>query len=289
MKCLEERKPGSVTQASWAAVILRAWLGWAAMTAIAHGNEEAPAVDNGVPPSGDEITLWFPVGESFEYSLRWGVIPVGTATMETEWQTIDGRRVLVIRGHARTGRIVERIYPIENHVKTVVDPETFLPLSYRQRVREGRRRRHETTIFHHAKGYADYKCHRKNKTEKIEIHDNTRDLLTFFYAARREGMQSGETATYQVLVDDDIYDLTLTAQESERISLPEYGRVRGLRIEPTAKFGEVFVRRGRMWAWLSNDDRRVCMQLSADLPVANVHAVLVRVRGPGDDHWVKEP
>ncbi len=272
----------------WPTVMLCVWFGWPDTIIAGNGIEEATKVTagNAGESAVDDVELWFPVGESFEYRLQWGVLPVGTAWMETEWEEIDGRRLLVIRGGARTGRIVERVYPIENHVVAVIDPETFLPLSYRQRVREGRRRRDETTMFHHGKGYADYTCHRTGETEKIEISNDTRDLLTLFYVIRRDGMEVGETATYQVLVDDEVYDLTLTAQEFERISLPEHGRVRGLRIEPTAKFGEVFVRRGRMWGWLSDDDRRVCMQLSAKLPVAGVHAVLVDVKGPGKDRWV---
>ncbi len=271
-------------------VMLCVWLGWSSIMIAANNGKQAEAeypADKAGDPSGDDMELWFPVGESFEYRLQWGVLTVGRARMRTEWEVIDGRRLLVIRGSARTTRIVERIYPIENHVVAVVDPETFLPLSYRQRVREGRRRRNETTVFYHDQGYADYTCHRKNRTKRIEISDDTRDLLTLFYAVRRDGMEIGETAHLQVLVDDDIYDLTLTAQEFERVSLPEHGGVRGLRIEPTAKFGEVFVRRGRMWGWLSDDERRVCMRLSADLPVANVHAVLINVSGPGEDRWVK--
>ncbi len=250
------------------------------------GRESAAVTENRAADPAEEPDLWFPVGESFEYRLQWGVLRVGHARLRTEWQEIDGRRLLVIRGVARTGRLVQRIYPIENDVVAIVDTETFLPLSYRQKVREGRRRRHETTIFNHAEGYAEHTCHRKNETEIIPINEDTRDLLTLFYVIRRDGMQVEETAEFQVLVDDEIYDLTLTAQEFERVSLPEHGRVRGLRIEPIAQFGEVFVRRGRMWGWLSDDDRRVCMQLSADLPVANVHAILINVSGPGEDRWV---
>ncbi len=252
-----------------------------------NGGREPDAVaGNRTADAADEPELWFPVGESFEYRLQWGILRVGHARLETEWEEIDGRRLLVIRGVARTGRLVQRIYPIENDVVAIVDPETFLPLSYRQKVREGRRRRHETTVFNHVEGYAEHTCHRKNETEIIEINADTRDLLTLFYMIRRDGMQVDETAEFQVLVDDEIYDLTLTAQEFERVSLPAHGRVRGLRIEPVAQFGEVFVRRGRMWGWLSDDDLRICMKLSADLPVANVHAVLVGVSGPGEDRWV---
>lgn len=233
-----------------------------------------------------ELELWFPVGESFRYRLQWGIINVGEAWMTTEWVEQDGRRLLAIRGGASTGRLVEKIYPIENNVEALVDPVTFLPLQYRQRVREGRRRRDETTLFFHDRGQAEYTSHRTGKTKVIEIEPDTRDLLTLFYAVRQHGMETGQTASFNVLVDDDIYDLTLMAQELETVSLPEHGRVRTLRIEPTAMFGEVFVRRGRIWAWLSDDDRRVCVRLTGRIPVANVHAVLMEVAGPGDDQWV---
>ncbi len=251
-----------------------------------HGTAAEPGYADDRQADAEKTEFWFPVGEEFHYRLLWGVLRVGEARLTTEWVEEGGRRLLAIRGQARTGRLVRNIYPIENYVEVLVDPETFLPLRYRQRVREGRRRRDETTVFHHQEGHAEHTSHRNGGSKTIEINPDTRDLLTLFYIVRRDSMEVDETKEFQVLVDDEIYDLKLIAGEFETVSLPEYGRVRSLRIEPVAGFGEISARRGRMWGWLSDDDRRVCVRLTGSLPVANVHAVLLDVGGPGSDRWV---
>ncbi len=248
-----------------------------------------PIATVSAPAPAPGYDLWFHVGESFRYRLQWGMLTVGEAWMTTAWVQEDGRSLLAIRGSASTGRIVEKIYPVENEVEALVDPETFLPLRYWQRVREGRRRRDETTSFFHDQGRAEYVSHRTGKTKTIAIDNDTRDLLTFFYYIRRQGLEVGESASFRVLVDDQVYDLSLLAEAREVIVLPNHGRVSSLRIEPQAKFGEVFVRRGRVWAWLSDDARRLCLRLTGKLTVANVHAVLTEVDGPGQDRWAGKP
>ena len=80
--------------------------------------------------------LWFPVGETMEYKLYWGIIPVGRAELRTFWDTKDGTNVVVIRATARTTAVVAAIYPVEDIIESTVDPETFLPLKYTQHLRE---------------------------------------------------------------------------------------------------------------------------------------------------------
>lgn len=258
---------------------------WLLMAGI--GGSAAPEPDRVAADEDGIPVFWFPVGEAFRYSLKWGVLPVGEAWMTTGWDELEGRRVLAIRCGARTGRLVAKLFPIENYMETLVDPETFLPVRCHQRLREGRRRRDETTLFFHDEGRVEYTSHLTGETKTIAIGGDTRDLLTLFYVMRRRGMEVEETTAFQVLVDDDVYDLMLTGEALEDVSLSEYGQVRSLRVEPRAKFGAVFVRRGRMWIWMSDDDRRVCVRLSGRVPVASVHAVLRDVSGPGGDRWVK--
>jgi hypothetical protein len=59
------------------------------------------------------------------------------------------------------------------------------------------------------------------------------------------------------------------------------------RIEPEAAFNGLFMRKGKITVWVSRDDRRVCTRVDAEVPVANIHIVLDKVLGPGDDAWVK--
>ena len=59
-----------------------------------------------------------------------------------------------------------------------------------------------------------------------------------------------------------------------------------LEVEPEAKFGGIFNRKGKVKLWFSRDDRRLCAKMTGKVPLAKVKAVLIEVVGPGDDNWV---
>ena len=89
------------------------------------------------------------------------------------------------------------------------------------------------------------------------------------------------------MADEKLYDLTVNALKEEKIKLPDRGRVSSVVLEPEAAFQGLFVRKGKMKLWVSQDDRRIITKASIKVPVAHVNLVLQEVSGPGDDRWVK--
>jgi len=96
-----------------------------------------------------------------------------------------------------------------------------------------------------------------------------------------------ETRTYNVMTDEKLYELIIEAGRKERLSLAKYGRIDSLKIEPKGKFDGMFVRKGRMWLWVSDDPRYVIVRATASVPVASIKIILREVRGPGDDFWIR--
>jgi len=76
--------------------------------------------------------------------------------------------------------------------------------------------------------------------------------------------------------------------KQEEIDVDKYGDVLSTKYEPIAQFEGLFVSKGRMFMWVSNDDRRICTKLQAKIPVASVRMKLLDVDGPGDDFWVAD-
>ncbi|MDZ4199371.1 MAG: DUF3108 domain-containing protein, partial [Kiritimatiellia bacterium] len=97
--------------------------------------------------------------------------------------------------------------------------------------------------------------------------------------------EPNETRKFEVMADEKTYELEAVAAGIEKIKLSRYGRIPSLKIEPIASFGGVFVRKGRIWMWVSRESRRLCTKISAEVPVARIHLYLREVRGPGADQW----
>ncbi len=241
----------------------------------------------GLPWDDPPPELWFPVGEEIDYDIKWGIFKVGEATSKAEWLNVDGRRMLSLSMEAESNGIVEKLYPVKEFMQTILDPVTFLPVSFEKDSHEGRHHHHEITTFDHAARKGHWKSLLKDQQKDFDIEPDTRDLMGLMYWIRKNPIRLGETREYQVMTDEKMYDLEIKAGKKDRVALKKYGKVKCIKMEPKGKFNGMFVRKGRMWLWLSNDERYVICRVVASVPVASIKIMLRRVRGPGDDFWVK--
>jgi hypothetical protein len=241
-----------------------------------------------LPAEDAEKDLCFPVGEKITYKLYWGVIPVGEAVFKTYWDVYEEKPVIVIRVTAKTTSVVKKIYPVNDMIESTVDPQTLLPLKYTQRLREGRHKRDDEVVFNHAKGEAVWKRTGRDETKIIEIDKDARDVVSLTYRMRGSDFDVCEKEKFKDEVDDKLYDLTVEGVKKEKRDVKTQGKIDCLLVEPKAKFGEIFVRKGKVFLWFSDDDRNVCVRMEAELPVANVKAILQKVDGPGEDSWIEK-
>ena len=247
---------------------------FAPAAAVAPATAAAPAVK----------AIGFPVGETLSYKLYWGKIPVGTARIWSEWIEEGGRRLIALRMTAQTGPIVHALYPVDDAIESIVDPATLLPIRYSQRLREGRkhRQRDVDVVFSYDKRKAFWHNVSKDVSSDLDIGPDTRDILSFIYFMRAQAFDAGRRETFRVIVDEKIYALTLVGLEYQEISTPAVGDIKTLKLEPIASFGEIFTRKGRVWCWFSTDERRLCVRMQGEVPVASLHAVLVSVSDSGE-------
>ncbi|MDY0148802.1 MAG: DUF3108 domain-containing protein [Kiritimatiellia bacterium] len=240
----------------------------------------------GLPWDDPPPELWFPVGEVIEYDVLWGLFTVGEATASAAWTNRDGRRLLTLIVEAETNGIVDKLYPVKEYLETILDPVTFLPLSFEKRSREGRRHYDEITTFDHERLEGHWKSLTKNTEKIFPIKPDTRDLMGLMYWIRKTPIQAGETHHYEVMTDEKLYGVVVEAGKKEKVSLKRYGKVKCIKMEPKGTFDGMFVRKGRLWLWLSDDERYTICRAAASVPVASIKIMLKRVRGPGDDFWV---
>ncbi len=231
--------------------------------------------------------FWFPVGEKLEYRVYWGLIPVGTSVGTTEWVEVDGRSLLSIRYRTKSNRVLDHIYPVDDKVESLIDPETFLPVRYEAEMNQGRRSTHEITYFDYDKLVAkQYVLHRDN-TNYFQLEPDTRDLISFMYFMRQKSLEPGSKTHYRVMADDKVYDLWLNADRVDPVPISGHGAVDSLRVVPEAAFEGLIVDRGEARFWISRDERNILTRMIVRIPVANVRMVLRNVHGPGDDFWTE--
>ena len=249
---------------------------------------DGPPAQPLVPPAGAVPELWFPVGETLEYTITWGHIPVGSTLIWSEWIQENGRWLLAIRMRTRTNKVLSTLYPVDDFAESVVDPVTFLPVRFVKKVNEGRARHDQETTFDHKAGKAYWVSKLEGRKREFAIQPDTRCIISLPWYLRRFEFKPGEERTFQVMADHKMYELIVKPDRYEDISVGDYGEVPCVKIEPAATFEGVFVRKGRMWLWVSKDPRHISTLVAAEVPVGRVRAHLEKVGGPGDDFWVKK-
>lgn len=232
------------------------------------------------------VQLPFEVGEVLEYRIHWGLLSVGYSRLSTEWVEFEGRTLIAIRLKNRTNDVLSKLYPVDDSVESLVDPDTFLPVRFVKKLKQGRYRCDEETRFYHAQGMAYWVSKKNNETKQYEIAPESRDILSFLYYARLTDFQPDSVVRQQLMADEKLYDLHIHCKGIEEVELEGYGKVDCLKMEPKAAFRGIFVRKGRMWMWVSRDARRICTEIKSKVLVGNVSLSLESVKGPGDDFWV---
>ena len=223
------------------------------------------------------------------YGVYWGVIPVGEAVVTSSWLDDGGVRYLQINHRIRSNKALAVLYPVDDTIQTLIDPVKFRPVSFYMDQSEGRHSAKGLTTFDFGKSVATWESFTKKKTEKYPIDQDTRDLVTFMYFMRRDGFKPGDDRKFRVMADDTVYDLGVKVVGEEKVDVPGYGKIDCLRLNPTAKFNGLFVRKGKMTVWVSRDQRCLCTRVAATIPIiGTVKIILTSVGGPGDDAWVKK-
>ena len=80
----------------------------------------------------------FEPGERLEYSMKWGFIPVGHATLEVLPKRMEGNEsCYVLSFSVRTNAFADKIYKVRTEIESVVNSTFTRSVSYSKRQREG--------------------------------------------------------------------------------------------------------------------------------------------------------
>jgi len=266
--------------AIWLAILLS--LGGAARALADEAGTNAPA-NNVLAEAG------WPVGEKLTYRIYWGYLPVGTAVATVDWADYRGRRVLAIKFSTVSNKAIEKLYPVDDSIESLVDPSTFLPLQFTKNLSEGSHRHYEVTTFDRTNRVANWESKLSGRKKTFTIGARTQDIPSFMYAMRTSRFAVGQREHYQVMADEKLYDLWINVTGAETLDAPPFGKVKTLKAEPEAAFQGLFVRSGKIWIWISDDKRCLAAKIEGSVPVASIRAVLVNVEGPGTDRWIPNP
>ncbi|RMH64296.1 MAG: DUF3108 domain-containing protein [Calditrichaeota bacterium] len=229
----------------------------------------------------------FQPGEKLTFRLRYGFITAGSAVMEVRNTVLDdSTTALNFHTTARSSSGFDWIYKVRDEVNSYVDPHTFQALRFEKKLREGNYKADVFTEYRMTRPVAQveevrYENNMRVRTRKkyfIRVPSDVLDILASFYYVRMLPLQVGKKASLTNHEKKKVYDLEIIVHGRETIEV-EAGTFRCIVIEPKIKGEGLFKKKGTLKIWLTDDDKKIPVQMTSKIIVGHITSELVRIEG----------
>lgn len=217
----------------------------------------------------------FQLPEILNYDLTWAGIKAGEASLEI-MENADGVK---ITSTAKSAKWVSVFYTVNDKVESrllknespgVVGP----PLNYRLNIREGRHRKNKEVIFDHQNAKIVYIDYIGNERKEFEIPPAVFDPISSFYHLRTLNLEVGKSVYVTIFDSKRVWNVEVQVLRKEKVEVPA-GRFDAIVVKPLMKSEGIFARRGEIYIWLTDDEKRIPVMLKTKVKIGSVNASLV--------------
>jgi len=218
-----------------------------------------------LPPPAEPIKA----GESLRFNVRYGFISAGTAWLEVP-EVVDwnGRPSWRLVARAESNGFFDKVYKVRNRIESVWDQERRFSWRYFEDRHEGRFNANDTLMFDPSRGEVRYK-----DGQTYPIPPEVQDALSSFYFTRFQALPLGGSITFDYHASRKSLPLEVKVLGRQRIKTPA-GRFNCIVIEPVLKAGGIFKNKGRLVIWLTDDERRIPVQMRSKVMIGSIAVTL---------------
>lgn len=221
-------------------------------------------------------------GERVNYTIRYGIITGGVATLEIKPDTALGMKVWHTRLEAKTTGLVDAIYRVFDVYESFIDPATELPVKSVRNIREGRYRKYNEVLFDH-KTRPDSAILTSDLTGIHIAEQGIHDILSCFYWFRNRilpetTLVSGETITIMTWFTDEFYPIRLKYIGKEEIKT-KHGKIQCYKFNPVTETGRLFKTEEGVSFWFSADKNYLPVKIRFDIFVGSFEVEMTDYEG----------
>lgn len=239
------------------------------------------SVEENVKP-GQEI---FPlrIGEEFIYTINWGIIRAGSATLKVDSLVKCGdTECYKVETRTRTNSFFDKIYKVRDTIESLVETSLKRSRYYNKKQQEGKFRRNDELIFDYHKEEVSLKRNGRIKnTIKIQRDKDLLDPLSVLYYVRGMNLQVGDVIEAHLTDGKATYLLQINVIKRERVKT-WIGYFDCLKIEPKMQNIEgIFHKKhkAKIYIWLTNDKRKIPVKIQSEVFVGSFKILLKEIRG----------
>ena len=215
------------------------------------------------------------VGERLSFHGRWFGIPVGNGWIEVkELASLDGRPAYHIEVQGHSNEFFSTFYLVHDVIHSYLDANTLRPLQFEKSQREGHYRAEEIVTFDYERSIATYRSLLNHSVKEISIPQRVHDIVSAFYWLRMQPVEPDRPITLDIYSDEKVYQTVVKPLKTVTLELLWRGTFPCLMVEPEAAFKGILIRRGRMWVYISADERRLPLLVKISTPWGPITGVI---------------
>lgn len=223
------------------------------------------------PP--DSVRQWpFGVGERFDYEAKLGVLKLGAGAISVvAIDTVRGVESFRLRYEVQGGVVV---FHLNNVMQSWVGTTDLISRRFHQDFQENDRK-----YIHHFEIYPDSGYFREDgRTKNFPTPSEPLDDAAFFFFIRTTPLVIGQTYQYNRYFRQELNPVTLKVLKREDFEMPDGSKVPCLVVQPIVGSDGIFAPRTDSRLWLTDDARRIPVQIRSRLPYGTITLRLTGVR-----------
>jgi hypothetical protein len=227
--------------------------------------------ERSMPGKADAIR----VGERLTFSVRYGFIRAGVASLEIAGiEEIDDRPCYHVISRAKSNSFFDRVFKVRDTVESWMDADFLFSRRFRKKLREGGYRNETIVQMDQENRLAVYQDGRI-----FEFAAGAHDPLSAFYYVRTLELEPGKQIWLESHADRKNYPLEVTVHRREEVDTPA-GKFQCLVLEPTLRTPGLFKHEGKLTIWLTDDERKMPVLMKSKVAIGSITVILTDYQGP---------
>jgi hypothetical protein len=237
------------------------------LSARQAGSQGMGTLAANVPTVQPRMIVPFDTGERLTYEVRFGGLKVGTGRMEVVGtQDVRGREAWHTRFTVKGGI---PFYKVNDRMESWIDTRTFESLRFIQDLEEGTRDKERSfEIYPERATYSE-----QGATEQAPSVSDPLDDAAFMYFVRTIPLEVGKTYDFNRYFRPDRNPVQIRVLRRETVEVPA-GKYQTIVIQPVIKSKGIFSEKGHAEMWLTDDSRRLLVQMKSDLAIGSLNLYL---------------
>lgn len=214
----------------------------------------------------------FREGEELVYSLHYGFITGGEATLSLEEDTLSGESLYHGRAIARTVGVADKLFNVKDIYESYFLKDTGLPVKAIRDIHEGNYKYYNEVTFNR-----DSNTVTSQKSGIHKMPENIMDMVSVLYFIRRldyASFKNGDAIKIDTYFGDELFPFEIRFRGTETVKT-KLGKFRCYKFVPIVEPGRIFENEDDMTIWITKDENLIPVMISFNMIVGSIKCELI--------------